>query len=489
MPAALLVAALQTQAAVVPHPLFSSNAVLQRDAEVPVWGAAAENEKVTVTFAGQSVSTIARNGKWLVRLKPMPANTKPQTLTIAGTNSITFKNILIGEVWLCSGQSNMEWPLTKSADGRKVAEKANHPNIRLFEVPTTQSASPLETVEAKWTPCDTRNAGAFSAVAYYFARDLQKALNIPIGFIGSYVGGTAADKWISEKSLLSHPDLKPLVARQKQSELSYDPTKAKADFEAAKARYDSAAATGKKPAKLPTLAADPKGRGPASLYNGMIAPLQPFAFRGVIWYQGESNRFNPAQYAKLFPTLIADWRSSWNQGDFPFLFVQLAPFNAIPPELREIQADTWKNTPQTGMIVITDHGSATNIHPPVKEPVGQRLALAARAIAYREKITWSGPVYQSMETRGEKATIHFTSTGSGLKQENALKGFTIAGTDGKFLTAEASVQGNTVVVSNPAVRQPSAVRYGWTNTPDVNLFNQEGLPAVPFRTDFPTKKN
>jgi sialate O-acetylesterase len=209
----------------------------------------------------------------------------------------------------------------------------------------------------------------------------------------------------------------------------------------------------------------------------------------VIWYQGESNRGNPAQYAKLFPTLIADWRSAWNQGDFPFLFVQLPPFNAIPPELREIQANTWKNTAQTGMIVITDHGSATNIHPPVKEPVGQRLALAARAIAYREKITWSGPVYQSMETRGEKATIHFTSTGSGLKQENALKGFTIAGTDGKFLTAEASVQGNTVVVSNPAVRQPSAVRYGWANTPDVNLFNKEGLPAVPFRTDFPTNKN
>ena len=221
----------------------------------------------------------------------------------------------------------------------------------------------------------------------------------------------------------------------------------------------------------------------------MIAPLQPYAFRGVIWYQGESDRGNPGQYAKLFPTLIKDWRTAWKQGDFPFLFVQIPPFNAIPPELREIQADTWKTTPKTGMVVITDHGSASNIHPPVKEPVGQRLALAARAVAYGEKITWSGPVYKSMETNGSKAIIHFTSTGTGLTAsggDGRLKGFTIAGTDGKFVPADAVIRGTAVEVSSPSVSKPAAVRFGWDKVPDVNLFNQEGLPAVPFRTDSPT---
>jgi sialate O-acetylesterase len=477
------------QALVVPHSLFTSHAVLQRDAEVPVWGTADEGEKVTVTFAGQSVSTTAKGGKWQVHLKPMMASATSQTLTISGSNTVTLDDILIGEVWLCSGQSNMAWPLARSANGPAVAAKINTPQIRLFKVPTTQSGLPLETTKASWTPCGPKNAAAFSAVAYYFGRDLQKALNVPVGLIGSHVGGTAADKWISEKSLLAHSELKDLVARQKRAEAAYDPEKAKSAYEAATAKHAQAVAAGGKPSKPPTLAGNPKGRGPSSLYNGTIAPLQPFAFRGVIWYQGESNRGNPPQYAKLFPTLIADWRVAWNRGDFPFLFVQLPPFNAITPELREIQFDVWKKTPNTGMVVITDYGTPDNIHPPVKEPVGQRLALAARAIAYKEPITRSGPVYKSMNRAGEKAVIHFTSTGAGLKPEAALKGFTIAGADGKFVPADATIRGNTVEVSSPSVRQPVAVRYGWANSPEVNLFNQEGLPAVPFRTDSPEPKN
>ena len=471
-------------AVVVPHPLFTSHAVLQRDTEVPVWGTADNGEKITVAFAGQSVTTTASDGKWLVRLKPMKTSARPQTLTISATNTITLDDILIGEVWICSGQSNMELPVAKSTNGRAVAAKINEPLIRLFEVASAPSATPVPTVKGKWTPCDPRNAAAFSAVGYYFGRDLQKALDVPVGLIGSYVGGTAADKWISEKSLVAHPELKELVERQKRAELSYDPAKAQAGFEAAKTKYEQASAAGKTPSKAPALAGNPKGRGPACLYNGMIAPLQPFAFRGVIWYQGESNRGNPAQYAKLFPTLIADWRAAWNRGDFPFLFVQLPPFNAIPPELREIQFNTWKHTPNTGMIVITDHGSATNIHPPDKEPVGRRLALAARAVAYGEKITCSGPVYQSMETNGSKAIIHFTSSGTGLtamSDDGIPKGFTIAGADGKFVPADAVIRGDTVEVSSPTVPQPAAVRYGWANVPDVNFFNKEGLPAVPFR--------
>ena len=491
--AAVLTALSQVRAEVMPNPLFAPHAVLQRDSAIPIWGTASEDEKITVKFAGQSVSTTARDGKWLVRLKPIKANAVPQTLTISGSNTITLEDILVGEVWLCSGQSNMEWPVAKSANGRAVAAKINEPLIRLFEVSSAPSATPVPTVKGKWTPCDPRNAAAFSAVGYYFGRDLQKALNVPVGLIGSYVGGTAAEKWISEAALLAHPDLKGLIERQKRAEQAYDPAKAQAAFQVAQQKYETSAAAakaaGKKPPKPPSLAGNPRHRGPSCLYNGMIAPLQPFAVRGVIWYQGESNRGNPAQYADLFPTLIQDWRAAWKQGDFPFLFVQIPPFNAIPPELREIQFNTWKNTPRTGMIVITDHGSSTNIHPPVKEPVGQRLALAARAVAYGEKITWSGPVYQSMVTEGSKAIVHFTSTGTGLKasgNDGKLKGFTIAGADGKFVPGDAVIRGTEVEISSPSVSKPAAVRYGWANVPDVNLFNQEGLPAVPFRTDFPT---
>lgn len=481
------------QAAVVPHPLFTSRAVLQRNCEVPVWGTAADGEKITVRFAGQSVSTTARDGKWLVRLQPLKADSSPQTLTISGTNTVTLDDILVGEVWLCSGQSNMEWPIAKSANGRAVASKINEPQIRLFKVASAPSAEPKQTLNGRWTHCDARNAAAFSAVGYYFGRDLQKALNVPVGLIASHVAGTAADKWISQPALLAHPALKGLVDRQKRAEQAYDPAKAKAAFQAAKQKYETAAAAakaaGKKPPKPPSLSGNPRHRGPSCLYNGMIAPLQPFAFRGVIWYQGESDRGNPGRYAQLFPTLIKDWRAAWKQGDFPFLFVQLPPFNAIPPELREIQFNTWKSTPGTGMVVITDHGSPTNIHPPVKEPVGQRLARAARAVVYGEKITWSGPVYKSMDASGPKAIIRFTSTGTGLTasgNDGKLKGFTIAGPDGKFVPASAVIRGSTVEVSNPAVHKPTAVRFGWDKVPDVNLFNQDGLPAVPFRTDFPT---
>lgn len=481
------------RAEIVPNALFSSHAVLQRDAEVPVWGTGSDGEKVTVTFAGQTVSTTTTDGKWSVRLKPMKANTKPQTLTISGSNTIQLEDILIGEVWLCGGQSNMEWTLAKSSNGRDVASKVYEPAMRLFRVPHASSAEPQTALKGTWTPCDPKNSAYFSAVGYYFGRDLQRSLGVPIGLIGSHVGGTPAESWTSGKSLAAHPDLKSIVERQQRAEQSYDPAKAKAAFEAAKVKYEKDAAHAKaqgKPApRVPQLTANPKGRGPSSLYNAMIAPLQPFAIRGVIWYQGESNRGNVPQYAKLFPALIADWRTAWQQGDFPFLFVQLAPFGAIPPELREVQTMTWKNTPMTGMVVITDHGSAKNIHPPAKEPVGHRLSLAARAVAYGEKITWSGPVYQTMEKSGAKAVIHFTSTGGGLTasgNDGKLKGFEIAGSDGKFLTADAVITGSSVEVSNPSIHQPEAVRYAWSNVPDVNLFNKEGLPAVPFRSNPPS---
>jgi sialate O-acetylesterase len=434
--------AISSQADVVPNPLFTAGAVLQRDIKLPVWGTAAEGEKVTIEFAGQRVTTRASQGKWLVHLQPLKASASPQTLSISGNNSLEIEDLLVGDVWLCSGQSNMEWPLAKSANGRAVAAKADEPKIRLFEVATTQSLLPLDQAKGRWTPCKGKHAASFSAVAYYFGKELQAHLKIPIGLIGSYVGGSAADRWMSARALRA-------------------------------------------------LHIQPKERGPSSLYNGMIHPLQPYPIRGVIWYQGEANRGRPSQYQKLFPALIADWREAWKQGPFPFLFVQLPPFNAIPPELREIQAGVWKNTARTGMVVITDHGSPTNIHPPVKEPVGKRLALAARAISYGEQLVWSGPIYREMSILGHRAVIHFNSTGSGLTAMpagDAIKGFTLAGNNGKFLPAEATIRGNQIEVSHPSIPQPVAVRYGWAAAPDLNLFNKEGLPAMPFRTDTPQPK-
>jgi sialate O-acetylesterase len=488
LPCALLACG-SLQATVVPNALFSSHAVLQREVELPVWGTAADGEKITVRIAGQTATTTARDGKWQVRLKPMKASATPQNLTITGTNTITLEDILIGDVWLCGGQSNMEWSLAKSADGKAVAAKVSEPDIRLFRVPKGSAAEPATSLNGAWTPCDARNAAYFSAVGYYFGRDLHQALGVPVGLIGSYVGGTPAESWTSRKAMTAHPDLKGIVESQQRAEQAYDPVKAQANHQAAMLKYqqaaDAAKAAGKPAPKPPQPAANPKGRGPSSLYNAMIAPLQPYAIRGVIWYQGESNRGNVARYAKLFPALIADWRAAWQQPDLPFLFVQLAPYGAIPPELREVQTNVWKNTPHTGMAVITDHGSASNIHPPAKDPVGRRLALAARAVAYGEKITSSGPVYESMKIHGSKAVIRFTSTDTGLRDEADLKGFTIAGPDGKFVPAVAVVAGDTVEVSSPSVSQPAAVRFGWANVPEVNLFNREGLPAVPFRTDPP----
>ncbi len=474
-------------AAVQPNPIFSDGAVLQRDKPVPIWGTADEGEKVTVTFAGQTESTTARNGKWEVRLKPLTASATPQTLTIKGQNTVTLNNILVGEVWLCGGQSNMEWTLSKSAGGREAIAASTNPQIRFFYVPHNSSAQPLTEVKASWEECSPKTAARFSGVGYFFGRDLQQKLKVPVGLIGSYVGGTPAEKWTSRAALESNPTLKVFLDQQARAESKYDPAKAEADYQAALARHRQAVAdataAGKPAPKPPTKAGNPAGRGPSSLYNAMIAPLQPYALRGVIWYQGESNRGNPKLYGTLFPALIADWRKAWDQGDFPFLFVQIAPFGGVTPELRDVHLKTWLKTPNTAMAVITDHGS-TSIHPPEKEPVGQRLALAARALAYGEKIEFSGPLYDSIQIKGDKAVLHFKHVGSGLMaRDGELKGFVVAGADKKFVPAEAKIEGDTVVVSSPQVAAPAAVRYGWANVPDVNLFNKEGLPASPFRTD------
>ncbi|HEX9047350.1 MAG TPA: GDSL-type esterase/lipase family protein [Verrucomicrobiae bacterium] len=434
--------------------VFRPHAVFQRDVALPVWGTAASGQAVTVEFAGQSVTTVAKDGKWRVELQPLAASENPQTLTVRGGNTVTVDDILVGDVWLAGGQSNMEFKLgpqpgQKEVVGWKEAvAAANYPLIREFATTYRYSTEPLGDVRGRWIVCSPATAGEFTAVGFFFARDLQRVEHVPIGIVSSYWGGTPAEAWVDAKTLKHLPGFKDMTAVQ----MSYD---------------------NKHKQYLPSV-----------LYNAMIAPLQAFPLKGIIWYQGEANNSRAREYRELFPLLIADWRHGWGEEDLPFLFVQIAPQNGMSPELREAQFLTLQKTRRTAMAVITDAGDATNIHPPRKEPVGVRLALAARAVAYGENIEYSGPLFESLQVEGSKAVVHFTHVGAGLvAQGGELKGFTIAGADKKFVSAKAEIVGDTVEVSSPEVATPVAVRYGWEHVPDVNLYNKEGLPASPFRSD------
>lgn len=490
---ALLLAGLSALRAEVRLPgVFSDNMVLQRDAQVPVWGWADDGEKVTVEFRSQKVATTAKNGKWQVSLRRLRAG-GPDTLTVSGKNKIALQNVLVGEVWVCSGQSNMEWPLSRSYESEKAIASSGNPVIRLFTVPKLKAAQPTNDVHASWKLCGPESVPGFSAVGYYFGRDLQQALGVPIGLIHTSWGGSPAEVWMSQEVLAANPEYKERI-------LDPYPVALKA-YETALAKYnqeaEQLAKEGKKPAGNKP---NPPYWRPAELYNGMIAPLIPYAIKGAIWYQGESNAGQAHQYRTLFADMIRNWRRDWKSGNFTFLAVQLAPWDknkkrsidqitAAPgssdwAELREAQLLATKTVPKTGMAVITDVGDKDDIHPTKKEPVGARLALAARGIAYGEKIVFSGPLYRSMKVEGDKVTLQFSNVGQGLEARGGpLTGFAIAGADQKFVWANAEIQGDKVVVSSPSVAQPVAVRYGWADYPVVNLWNKNGLPASPFRTD------
>ncbi len=459
--------------------LFSHNMVLQQGATVPIWGWANNGEKITVTFRNQKVSTKAKNGKWKVSLRNLKAG-GPDVLTVLAQNKIQLTNVLVGEVWICSGQSNMEWPLSRSFESKNDIANSANPMIHLFHVPKLKADAPVDDIKASWTECNPQTVPGISAVGYYFARDLQKARNVPVGLIESDWGGSPAEVWMSKEALQKNP--------RYQSEI-LDP------YPASEKNYQNALAVFEKEKSKPgneKKGAPWKPWKPTELYNGMIAPLVPYAIKGAIWYQGESNAGRAEQYRTLFPDMIRNWRNDW-KSDFTFLSVQLAPFMAIQPqpaesawaELREAQSLATKVLPKVGMAVITDVGEERDIHPTKKKPVGERLALAARGIAYGEKIVYSGPVYRGLKIQGDKAIVSFDHVGSGLKAEgNALKGFSICGPDKKFVWAVAEIQSdNTVAVSSPNVPNPIAVRYGWADFPVVNLWNKEGLPASPFRTD------
>jgi len=455
--------------------LFSDNMVLQQGMRVPVWGWADNDEEVTVAFRGKEVRTTAKDGKWMVRLPAQKAG-GPETLEARGRNTVKISNVLVGEVWVCSGQSNMEWPLNRSWQPEPDIAASANPNLRLFLVPKLKSNTPKDDVQAAWKAASPETTRGFSAVAYYFARDLQKALGgVPVGLIGTYWGGSPAEVWMSQAFLESRPGYKQDIL---------------GGYEAA-LRKAQASTDGK---------IKPPGWKPAELYNGMIAPLIPFAIKGAIWYQGESNAGRAEQYRDLFPDMIRNWREDWKQGDFTFLAVQLAPWDrnrkrpleeitATPvesdwAELREAQWLATRLLPNVGMAVITDVGDKDDIHPTKKQPVGARLALAAQGIAYKKKIEYSGPIYRKMTVKGGKAIVSFDHARSGLEaRDGKLQGFAICGPDRKFVWADAAIEGGRVVVSSPSVSEPVAVRYGWADYPVVNLYNKEGLPASPFRTD------
>ncbi len=456
---ACLILILVTSAAyavILPAGIFSDNAVLQQGVRVPVWGYADNGERVTVSFQGQTVSCVAKDGKWMVRLAPLKPG-GPFKMDISGSSSQTMElsNILVGEVWVCSGQSNMQFPLSSASNSLEAINSSENPKIRLYTVPMSASYTPVNDLRSRWMECNPQDVTNFSAVGYFFGRSLQKNLNVPVGLINTSWGGTIAEAWTSPAGLAKLKDYSAWVA---------DENAKKADGP----------------------------NHPSVLYNAMISPMIPYAIKGAIWYQGESNAGQAYKYRKLFPTMIQSWRDAWGEGNFPFLFVQLAPFMAIKDEpqesawaeLREAQLLTTKTCPNTAMAVITDVGDPNDIHPKKKEPVGDRLAIAARGIVYHQKIEYSGPIYKSMKINGNSVELSFDHIGSGLEAKDGdLKGFAIAGADKKFVFAQAKIDGDKVIVSSPQVPNPTAVRYGWADCPVVNLYNKEGLPASPFRTD------
>ncbi len=492
----LLVGAGTAQADVRLPKIIGDHMVLQQGMAVPIWGWAEAGERVTVTLGRCRASATAdAGGKWIVTLGAMKAG-GPCEMTIQGNNTITLGDVLVGEVWVCSGQSNMQWPVSASANPEEEIAAADHPMIRLFTVTRKTAEQPLDDCEGSWSACSPETVPGFSAVAYFFGRHLRRELDVPVGLINTSWGGTPAEAWTSRGAQQGVPELEPTLARWDEQVSRFDPEAARQRYEesleAWKEAAEKAKAEGEKPPRRPQPPSDPRQspHRPANLYNGMIAPLLPFAVRGAIWYQGESNCSRAAQYQTLFPTMIRDWRQKWGQGDFPFLFVQLAPFrygNADPrncAELWEAQRLTLERVPNTGMAVTTDIGNVKDIHPKNKQDVGRRLALWALAKTYGKDLVFSGPLYKSMRVEGDKIHVMFDHVGGGLVAKGGeLTHFTIAGQDGQFVPAKAEIDGDTVVVSSQEVSQPVAVRFGWRDDAEPNLFNKEGLPASPFRTD------
>jgi sialate O-acetylesterase len=476
-------------------PLFQDHAVLQRAQPVPVWGLAAPGEHVTVAFQGQQIGTTAgADGRWIVYLGPLATSAESAALVVVGKNTVTVNDVLVGEVWLASGQSNMEWPLSKAANGPAEVAAAKNPLLRLFSVQHQVADQPATTVTGSWQPCTPEAVKMFSAVQYYFGRDLQRKLGVPVGLIGSYWGGTAVEAWMSEATLKSTAAFPAIDARWQKSRAEFPQKQASypSDMAAWKKAEEAAKATHTaNPVPWPP---PPVGPGTpyalSGLFNGMIAPLQPYALRGVLWYQGEANWPLPGEYAELFPAMIRGWRAGWGPVDFPFYFVQLANFTVTNDptgrgwaRLREAQARALA-LPATGMAVTVDIGDPKDIHPRNKQEVGRRLALLAKTQTYAIPGDVSGPVFAFTTPERSALRVHFDHASTGLISANQpVQSLEVAGADRKFYPATGKIERDTLLVSAREVKEPVAVRYAWSNAPVANLFNGAGLPAAPFRSD------
>ncbi len=448
--------------------LLADHMVIQRGLPVHIWGRAASGEAVTVTFRDATRTTTADSiGLWSVYLPPAEAG-GPFDVTIRGSNSITLRDVLVGDVWVASGQSNMEFSVSEAVNAKTELAAASHPRIRLFHVNNKVASYPLADVDAKpWTVCSPETVSDFSAVAYFFGRHLQEKLGVPIGLIESSWGGTPADAWTSLRGISADASLMPVFAEwaRMNDNAAVHQLRREKQLSQWREATERAKAEGKEPPGFPWEPNIDHSWSPAGLFNAMIAPLTRYPIRGAIWYQGESNasRERALLYARLFGAMIQDWRRAWGQGDFPFLFVQLANFKTGPdakwPELREAQRQTLALI-NTGMAVAIDIGNPDDIHPKNKQDVGLRLALAARAITYGEKIAYAGPLYHQATPEAAAIRVWFDHTGTGLTAKGgAVRGFEIAGADHRFVAAEARIDGSTVVVSNPSVAQPAHVRY------------------------------
>lgn len=447
--------------------VFSDHMVLQRDMEVPVWGWTEPRERIQVSFKGKTYTARAdKEGRWALKMDPSQAG-GPFTLEIKGKkDQKTFQDVWMGDVWMLGGQSNMEWALKNTNQGEDSIAVADFPQIRLFEVGRNLSLTPIKDVpEATWSVCTPETVANFSAIGYYFGKQLHLEKGVPVGLLDINWGGTLSEAWTSHEALVGHADFTDRVANFQSGPVEgFDPED-------------------KRPNQWPT-----------SLFYGMLEPVIPFGIKGALWYQGESNAPRAYQYREIFPLMIQDWRKHWGQGDFPFLWVQLANFKAAKDEpedsdwaeLREAQTMTL-SLPNTGQAVIIEKGEANDIHPRDKWTVANRLYRAAEKVAYGKDVVYSGPMFKAMKQEGNSLRVSFDHVGSGLMVRDKygyVKGFAVAGSDRKFHWVIGRQDGNDILLDVSAINNPVAIRYGWADNPDdVNVYNNEGLPLDPFRTD------
>lgn len=475
--------------------LFSDHMVVQADVNVPVWGWAEAGEEVTISLAGQKVTTkTGEDGRWKTNLPPMKSQVEPLTLTVEGHNRLLIQDVLIGEVWLASGQSNMAFLFSRGEYPQAETDAAALPQIRMFTVKAQSTRTPQEHCEGTWQVASPETVQAFSAVAWFFGKDLHGRLKVPVGLIHSSWGGTDIAAWTSEEAQAQVPTLKKQMEDWAQKAAVFNADKAKADHAkrvtAWKAQLAKAKAEGKPLPRGPRAEVHPDvyQNRPGNLYNGMISPLLPYALRGAIWYQGEHNCATVEKatlYATQLPLMIQDWRARWGK-ELPFAWVQLPNFEQTSPRplVREAMLKSL-SVPNTGMAVTIDVGEANDNHPKDKKTVGGRLALWALARVYAVDVpAWSGPLPAGHEVRSSDVVLSFDHAVNGLEARGGeLKGFMIAGADKVWKTAQARIEGDKVRVSSAEVVTPVAVRFSWASNPDGNLFNGAGLPATPFRTD------